>query len=54
VALKASHCRLLILLFLICFQACASNVGLTQAHDTALQETPLVLRVCQHVRAETD
>ena len=41
--MKASPCRPLILLFLICFHACTSNVGLSLANDTELQQTPLVL-----------
>lgn len=41
--MKASPCRPLILLFLIFFQACTGNVGLSLANDTELQQTPLVL-----------
>lgn len=41
--MKASPCRPLILLFLICLQACTSNVGLSLAKDTELQQTALVL-----------
>ena len=43
VALNASPCRPPILLFWISLQACTTNVGLSLAKDTELQEKSLVL-----------
>ena len=41
--MKAFHCRPLVLLLLICFQTCGSDVGGSLVADTGLQKTSRVL-----------